>query len=256
MKADSPQNPRDTELSGRNGPPPRVNVKQGYQHLPSTSRLAVNGDPGSQSDSRGAVFLDRDGVLVEDVHFLKEPGQIQLLPGVPGALRSLQDLFCIIVVTNQSGIARGLFTEDNLLAIHTDLVNRLSAQGALVDDIYYCPHLPEASIAKYRVDCGCRKPRPGMLLRAGSDWGIDLTRSFLVGDRPRDVEAARAAGVSGIIVGESNSDREPSVAACQDLAQAADLILETVTSPDHHSALESNSGARKRPIHSVEEGLN
>lgn len=174
-----------------------------------------------------AVFLDRDGVLVEDVHFLKEPGQLRILPGVLQALRKLQDRFHMFVVTNQSGIARGILTEEELEAIHLELVERLWTEGIYLDGLYYCPHLREGTVPAYRLECDCRKPKPGMLLRAGDDWGIDLAGSFMMGDNPRDVEAARAAGVTGILIGADPRGPEEPTMTADDLAQATDLLLAT-----------------------------
>lgn len=138
----------------------------------------------------------------------------------------LQGRFYIIVVTNQSGIARGLLSEDGLLAIHLELVLRLSAASAIVDALYYCPHLPESPIPNYGIECDCRKPRPGMLLRAVQDWEIDVSRSFMVGDKPRDIEAGRAAGVNSFLVcGEKADHAERSLGALS-MIQAARIILE------------------------------
>lgn len=204
---------------------PGIAARVGYFHLPSNSRLGSRWAPAEAPSTCCSVFIDRDGVLVEDVHFLREPGQLRVLPGVPQALRLLQDWFYLMVVTNQSGIARGFLTEEGLLAIHAELVRRLSVEGVVVDGFYYCPHLPEAPVATYRVQCDCRKPRPGMLVRAGEEWGIDLANSFLVGDRPRDLEAARAAGVQGIPMGDGFAGRSPATPVARDLLAAARFIL-------------------------------
>lgn len=169
---------------------------------------------------------------MQDVHFLTRPGQIRVLPGVLKALTLLRKRFYTIVVTNQSAIARGLLTEEELLAIHTELVRRLSPEDALVDAMYYCPHLPAAPMAQYAVTCDCRKPRPGMLLRAAADWGIDLGQSFLVGDATRDMEAALAVGAQGIMVGQGHPDRPAAVRVAQDLMEATRVILARKSSPE------------------------
>jgi len=137
----------------------------------------------------------------------------------------LQDRYRIIIVTNQSGVARGLFTEVDLLSIHTELVHQLFSEGVLVDGIYFCPHLPEATVPVYKVECECRKPGPGMLLKAAKDWNIDLDSSFMVGDSPRDIEAAESAGVKGIMVSQIETKSSITSDVAVDLLAAAHLIL-------------------------------
>lgn len=196
-----------------------------YLHVLGNSRLVNQHPLIAQPVSRAAVFLDRDGVIVEDVHFLVSPSQLRLLPGVVQGLRALQEQFYIIVLTNQSGIARGLLTEDDLLAIHLALVQPLAAEGAILDAFYYCPHLPEATVLAYRAECNCRKPKPGMLLLAERDWGIDLSQSWIVGDATRDIEAGCAVGVKGIMVGNGKAALAGPHSCAPDLACAARLIL-------------------------------
>ena len=194
---------------------------EGYLHLPSNSVL-----PGIGSrSSRPAVFLDRDGVLVEDVHYLTDASQLKLLPGVTTTLSALQDQFLVVVVTNQSGIARGFLTEENLTTIHTEMVRMLADEGVRVDALYYCPHLPEATVPGYGIECECRKPMPGMLLQAAKDWPIDLSQSFMVGDSLRDIQASHSAGVRGVMVAGNGSDVNPQTQVAPDLAEAAKLIL-------------------------------
>jgi len=185
--------------------------------------------------------LDRDGVLIEDVHFLTKADQIRLLPGAARAIRRLQPSFLIIAVTNQSGIARGLLTEEDLMDIHSELFRLLAMEEVTVDALYYCPHLPEGVIPSYDVLCDCRKPNPGMLLRASKDFGIDLSRSYLVGDMPRDIKAGDAAGVKSILLNEAgdladerdvgNKAGGNSVVA-RDLEEAAGLILAAAAGVD------------------------
>ena len=163
-------------------------------------------------------------MLIKDIGHLRTPDQIQILPKVGESLRALQVRFFLIVVTNQSGIARGLFTEDELFTVHSQIVQDLAAQGAVLDALYYCPHLPETDIPPYRVQCDCRKPEPGMLLRAEKDWGIDLKGSYLVGDTQRDVDAGRTAGVRSILLKDGSGD-DNDVQTCADLAHAAAEIL-------------------------------
>jgi histidinol-phosphate phosphatase family protein len=146
--------------------------------------------------ARRALLLDRDGTLVADVGYLAEPSELRLLPGVAAALaRARAAGYLLIVVTNQSGIARGLMTENAVAAVHEALHRRLRRRGVTLDGIYVCPHHPG-----FGSDCSCRKPGPGLLLRAGEEHGLDLARSFMVGDQERDVEAGRAAGCRTIFL--------------------------------------------------------
>jgi D-glycero-D-manno-heptose 1,7-bisphosphate phosphatase len=147
------------------------------------------------------VFLDRDGVLIRDVDHLTAASQIEILAGVPEALRRLRQAgWCLVVATNQSVVARGLVTEDGLRQIHHVLETQLRRHGATLDAIYYCPHHPQGSVAVYRVVCDCRKPEPGLLLRAAKELGIDLKQSVMVGDTANDVEAGRRVGCRTVLV--------------------------------------------------------
>ncbi len=150
---------------------------------------------------RPAVFFDRDGTLNEEVEFVSGPEQLRLIEGAGLAVRAVNESgFLTFVVSNQSGIARGLFTEADLVPIHEKLRTELAASGARIDRIYYCPHHPTEGIPPYRVDCDCRKPRTGMLRRAEREMGADLSRSYVIGDRIVDVLAGRNAGAKGILV--------------------------------------------------------
>lgn len=143
-----------------------------------------------------AVFLDRDGVICYDVHYMSSPDQFQLMPGVAEGIRKLNEAgFLVIVVTNQSGIMRGYFTEDDLKKVHERMVRELGERGARIDAIYYCPCLPED-------DCECRKPKPGMLIQAAHDHGIDLYKSFIIGDKDIDAQAGRAAGCTSLLISD------------------------------------------------------
>ncbi len=151
--------------------------------------------------SHPAAFIDRDGVLNEERAYVCRQEDFVLLPGAIEALERLQAAgYRRIVVTNQSGIARGLYSEGDYHALTDHLRHILQAAGVTLDDIEYCPHLPDAPLPQYRVDCFCRKPRPGMLLRASRALDIDPAASFLVGDRLSDVQAGRAAGVGKCFV--------------------------------------------------------
>ncbi len=137
---------------------------------------------------RPAVFIDRDGTLIEDVGYPRDPDAVRLLQGAPEALRQLERLgFLLVLVSNQSGVGRGLVSPAEAEAVAARFIECLRAQGARLDAAYYCLHAPGEG-------CPCRKPAPGMLLRAAAELGIDLRRSFMVGDKPSDVEAGRRAG--------------------------------------------------------------
>lgn len=146
-----------------------------------------------------AVFLDRDGTINKYVGFLHSPEQLELLPGAAEAIKQInQSGYLCIVVTNQPVIARGEVTIEGLQQIHNKLETLLGEQGAYLDAIYYCPHHPdkgfEGEIKELKVDCDCRKPKPGMLLKAAQDFNIDLSASWMIGDSDIDVEAGKRAG--------------------------------------------------------------
>lgn len=150
---------------------------------------------------RPAVFFDRDGTLNEEVDFISAPEQLRLIPGAGSAVRAVNEHGLLaFVISNQSGIARGLFTEADLIPIHAKFERDLGEKGARIDRIYYCPHHPTAGVPPYRTDCECRKPRPGMLHRAVHDLGADLSMSYVIGDRIVDVLAGKNAGAKGILV--------------------------------------------------------
>lgn len=145
---------------------------------------------------RRAAFLDRDGVINRDTGYVHRIADFEILPGVVEALSRLQAArYALIVVTNQSGLARGFFDETAYEVLAQYLRDTLAKGGVTLDDIYHCPHLPDAAVARFRRDCDCRKPLPGLLLRAIADHGIDPAASLLVGDKGSDVAAGRAAGV-------------------------------------------------------------
>jgi D-glycero-D-manno-heptose 1,7-bisphosphate phosphatase len=144
---------------------------------------------------RPAVFLDRDGTVNEEVHYLSQPEQLVLLPTVAETIALLnQQAIAVVVVTNQAGVARGYFPEQRLEAIHQQLQILLGERRARLDGIYYCPHHPSAGLGQYKTYCDCRKPMPGMLTRAAQELGLDLTQSLMVGDRESDLQAGAAAG--------------------------------------------------------------
>lgn len=182
-----------------------------------------------KSESHPAVFLDRDGTINREVDYLSDPSQLDLLPGAAQAIARLQrGGFAIVVITNQSGIARGRLTEGDLDKIHGRLRELLAEEGATLDGIYYCPHHPTEGPAPYRRVCECRKPAPGMLEDAVRDLELDVSRSFAVGDAPRDLRAAAQLGIPGILVESGKPVSEESRTefdVCADLAAAAQEIL-------------------------------
>lgn len=150
-----------------------------------------------------AVFLDRDGVLNHDIGYAYRPDQIIWLDGVVEALRHLNNAgYLVFVVTNQSGVARGFYTEAAVQHLHDWMQGQLRQAGARIDDWRYCPFHPAAAVAAYRQDHPWRKPAPGMILDLAQHWPVDLGRSFLIGDQPSDVLAASAAGIPGYLLEE------------------------------------------------------
>jgi D-glycero-D-manno-heptose 1,7-bisphosphate phosphatase len=185
---------------------------------------------------RRAVFLDRDGTVAEEVGYVNHVSRVRLLPRSAGALRRIREAgFLAVVVTNQSGVAREYFPESLVQAANQRLRELLSAEGAVLDAVYYCPHHPREGKPPYRLDCDCRKPRPGMILRAAREHGIRLAGSYMIGDGIVDLGAGRAAGLATILVltgygrGHYEHSRgrflaEPDHVA-EDLEEAVDWIL-------------------------------
>lgn len=146
------------------------------------------------------VFLDRDGVLNVDVDYLYRIEDFRWIEGAPQALAYLNKQgYRLVVVTNQSGIARGYYTVADMEKLHRYIQQELQPYGAKIEKFYYCPHHKEGRVPEYTCDCKCRKPKPGMLLQAYEEFPVDVERSFLIGDGKRDVEAAEAAGLKGYL---------------------------------------------------------
>jgi D-glycero-D-manno-heptose 1,7-bisphosphate phosphatase len=181
-----------------------------------------------------AVFLDRDGTMIEDVGYLDSLSRVAFYPWTVDAIRALNHAgLAVVVVTNQSGVARGFFTEAFVGETHRAIDARLSAGGARVDAYYYCPHHPDGSVAAYTRNCACRKPGRGMIDRAAADLDLDPARSFVVGDTWRDVQLGRAVGARTILVrtgkGAAEATRPPDGVSADvvvdNLAAAASWIL-------------------------------
>jgi len=190
----------------------------------------LHGDPVPDGPPR-AVFLDRDGVLIPDTGYPDDPAAISLLPGVAEGLRLLRDRgWRLVVVSNQSGVARGKFTLERLGQIHDRLRGLLAAEGVWLDALYFCPHHAQAGRPPFNVACDHRKPSPGMLTSAAKRLGLRLPECWIVGDQPSDVAAAHAAGCRALLVGERagesgvGRERPPDFTA-PGLLQAARLIL-------------------------------
>jgi D-glycero-D-manno-heptose 1,7-bisphosphate phosphatase len=176
---------------------------------------------------REAVFLDRDGTVIEEVRYLGDPAQVRLIPGAAEAIRRLNDAGVLVVlVTNQSGVARGYFPESRVWDVHARLAELLAERGARIDAYFYCPHHPTEGVGRYRVACECRKPRPGLLLAAARQLDIDLARSWVIGDKPCDAEAGAAAGCRAILVRTGHGvELPPEADAVADLGEAVGVCL-------------------------------
>lgn len=186
-------------------------------------------------DLRPAAFLDRDGVINVERGYVHRVEDFELLGGAIEGARLLHEAgYALVVITNQAGIARGLYTEAQYQVLTSHLQGLFSAQGLPLAGVYHCPHHPDARVAAYRRDCNCRKPAPGLLLQAARELGLDLARSVLVGDKASDIGAARAAGLARAVLvrsGHAVSAAEAAQAdAClDDLTQAARWLLRSPT---------------------------
>ncbi len=187
-----------------------------------------------------AIFLDRDGTIniCRKDSFIISPAQLQLIPGVPSAIARINESpYLAICVTNQAGIARGLYSEETLRKIHSRMETLLGRENAYLDRIYFCPHHPESGfrgeIKKYKVKCNCRKPAPGMILQAQKEYNIDLSQSWMIGDDIRDIQLGQTAGVKTILVKTGANKSASGLTSTpdyvfDDLCQAVDFILQKI----------------------------
>ncbi len=179
-----------------------------------------------------AVFIDKDGTLIVDIPYNVDAALIRFQPGAIEALRKLRDHgYLLILVSNQSGVAHGYFGEDALQNLEIELQRMLESYGVVLDAIYFCPHHPNGKVTRFAVECMCRKPNPGMLLRAAADFEIDLNCSWMIGDILNDVEAGHRAGCRTILIDNGNEtewkyspDRRPTVIV-PTMQQAAESII-------------------------------
>jgi D-glycero-D-manno-heptose 1,7-bisphosphate phosphatase len=197
----------------------------------------VKGESDAVMPLRRAVFLDRDGTVNVEREYLHRTEEFAFITGAPEAIRLLKGAgFLVIVVTNQSGIARGYFDEAAVHRLHRYMDEQLARSGTSVDAYYLCPHHPHHGIGDYRRVCGCRKPLPGMLIEAAADYSIDLASSYVVGDKLADVEAGLAAGCRPLLVrtgygAEESALLPPGVTCCDDILAAARQILSGTVQP-------------------------
>ena len=183
-----------------------------------------------------AVFLDKDGTLVEDVPYNADPQLMKLTQGAIEGLQLLQAAgYKLIVITNQSGVARGYFPESALVGVEKQLRDILITSGVKLNGFYYCPHHPDGTLSKYSISCNCRKPKPGLILRAAIEQNIDLQKSWFIGDTLNDVEAGCRAECTTILIDKADKPNLPKPQLqtphyiVPDLAKAANVIFRTIS---------------------------
>lgn len=194
----------------------------GYSTTSLVKRIRAGNNAGaSAAVPRQAAFLDRDGVINRDRAYVSRWEDFEFVPGAIDAMRRLKQAgYALVVVTNQSGIARGYYSEAQYQALTAAMQQALLDAGAAVDAVYHCPHHPKGQLAELALDCDCRKPAPGMILRAAKELNLSLPDSILVGDKPSDIEAARAAGVGRAYIVQSDNAESTTGLAGADAAYA------------------------------------
>ncbi len=186
------------------------NATEDTSHLSVLQQIVTEfGIDASRHRLRNAIFLDRDGVIIEDKHYLSDPNNIEIRPFVKEALLQLQNQYRLIIITNQSGVARGYFPETDVYNVNNRLLEILEFNGIGIDGIFYCPHHPEAKLDEYRIDCDCRKPKQGLIRIASKIFELDLKTSILIGDKDSDIQAGKEAGSKTIkIINTNDCDNE------------------------------------------------
>ena len=172
----------------------------GLAGRPDSVTIRYDGVRDRPGEPKPAVFFDRDGVINQDRGYVGDISRFAFLPGAIAGVKAANDRGALaFLVTNQSGVARGFYTERDVADLHRHMTQEMRRQGAHFDDIRTCPHLSDGVVAAYRLACRCRKPEPGMLLDLTRDWTVDRTRSVMIGDKESDMQAARAAGLAGVL---------------------------------------------------------
>ena len=178
------------------------------------------------------IFLDKDGTLIPDIPYNIDPDMITLQPDSIEGLKLLYDEgYLLVIVSNQSGVARGYFTEEKLEAVEIKIKELLAVNDILLSGFYYCPHHPQGIVKSFNIDCDCRKPKPGMLLKAATEHNIDLPKSWMIGDILNDIEAGSRAGCKTVLIDNDNETewvpgeyRIPTI-VCKSINEAAENIL-------------------------------
>ena len=196
------------------------------------------------------LFLDRDGTINEEAEYLSDPRDVHLLPGAAQAIREANNLgLPVFIISNQSGVARGLFSEKDVKRVNMALLELLEKENASIDGIFYCPHHPDFGEPEYRKDCSCRKPKIGMLQQAGKKFKIDLKKSFVVGDKMTDVQTGNVAGARSILVLTGYGRKEQRLLeendvhvdfVAEDLPEAMEFVHREMVTEQLHSHERSN----------------
>lgn len=197
---------------------------------------------------RPGAFLDRDGVVNIDRGYVYRPADFEFVPGTLDAARMLKQLgFALVIITNQSGIARGLYSEHEYAALTDWIAERFAKHGAALDGVYHCPHHPSEGIAPYVQACRCRKPAPGLILDAAEELGIDLGRSVLFGDKQSDLDAAAAAGITHRVLLGTDGRELPREESDQLATARFRSLADAVQSPPLHALLLRLSSVHASP---------